>query len=361
MYNFRNFANVANLVFGRGSFHQLGPILEQRRKHTSDFFIFFVDDVFKGKALVQKIPLQGQDTILWISAQEEPKTSIVDQLTQQIRDNFNTLPIGVIGIGGGTLMDYAKAISLTLTNPGSSTQYQGLDLIQNKGVWCACIPTLSGTGAEVSMTAVLSGPEKKLGIKCNYTVPDQIVLDAELTQGVPPHQRFYTGMDCYIHAVEALTGHCRSVLGDAYGEKSLAMCRDVFLNHENTYVPEVNEKLMIASYLGGLSLTYAQVGVCHALSYGLSHSLKYPHGIANCICFNQLEDYYGDTVHTFHQMVEQHQIPIPQHITKALPEEKLLALAKVAYDLDHMWLHALGEDWKEKMTLEKLMDLYARL
>lgn len=361
MHNFRNFTNVANFVFGKGSFNQLGPILDQRRNSTSAFFIFFVDDVFKGEALEQKIPLQGQDTILWISAQEEPKISIVDQITQQIRDNFNTLPTGVIGIGGGTLMDYAKAISLTLTNPGSSKQYQGLDLIKNKGVWCVCIPTISGTGAEVSMTAVLSGPKRKLGIKSNYTVPDQIVLDAELTKSVPSHQRFYTGMDCYIHAVEALTGHCRNALGDAYGEKSLALCRDVFLNHENKYTPEVSEKLMIASYLGGLSLTYAQVGVCHALSYGLSHILKYPHGIANCICFNQLEDYYGDAVKTFRQMVEQHQIPLPQHITKALPEEKLVALAQVAYDLEHMWLHALGEDWKEKMSMEKLIELYARL
>ena len=361
MSTFRNFANVGNFVFGNSSLNTLDNILHERRTYQGDSFIFLVDDVFKGKELEKRIPARAEDTITWISTKEEPKTSKVDQITQQIHDNFPSLPAGIIGIGGGTVMDYAKAISLTLTNPGPSEQYQGLDLIKNKGIWCACIPTLSGTGSEVSMTAVLSGPTQKLGIKCNYTVPDQIVLDPELTQGVSPHQRFYTGMDCYIHAVEALTGHCRNALGDAYGEKSLALCRDVFLNHENKYTPVVAEKLMLASYLGGLSLTYSQVGICHALSYGLSHVLGYAHGIGNCICFNQLEDYYGEDVAVFHQMVEKHQIPIPQHITKTLPEEKLVAMAEVAYALDHMWLHALGKDWKERITMGKLVDLYSRL
>lgn len=361
MSGFRNFFNVNNFIFGKGSFNELGNVLEKKRKEIPSFFIFIVDDVFRGKALESRIPLSGDDYIIWLGTRDEPKTSVVDQLTAQILNDHDKLPAGIIGIGGGIMMDYAKAISLTLTNPGPSESYQGLDLIKYKGVWSACIPTIAGTGAEVSMTAVLSGPEKKLGIKCDYAVASQIILDPELCRGVPPAQRFYTGMDSYIHAVEALTGHCRNTFGDAYGEKSLEMCQDVFLNYENSYHPEADEKLMVASYLGGLSLTYSQVGVCHALSYGLSHVLGTHHGIANCICFNHLEQYYGDYVDEFHRMLEMHKIDLPQGITRDLPREKLTEMAKIAYALDHMWLHALGEDWKNKLDIETLEGLFARL
>ncbi len=85
------------------------------------------------------------------------------------------LPAGIVGIGGGTLMDIAKATSLMFTNEGSSVQYQGLNLIKKPGIYHCGVPTISGTGAEVSMTAVLTGPVKKLGLKCDWTVlrPDR--------------------------------------------------------------------------------------------------------------------------------------------------------------------------------------------
>jgi len=85
------------------------------------------------------------------------------------------------------------------------------------------------------------------------------------------------------------------------------------------------------------------------------------HGLANCICFNHLEDFYGDYVGEFHQMLKRHKIELPQGITKDLPREKLTEMAQVAYALDHMWLHALGEDWQNKIDIKTLEDLFARL
>ena len=83
-------------------------------------------------------------------------------------------------------MDIAKALSLMLTNEGSSTLYQGLNLIKKPGIYHVGVPTISGTGAEVSMTAVLTGPVKKLGLKCEWTVFNQIVLDPELIATCTP-------------------------------------------------------------------------------------------------------------------------------------------------------------------------------
>ena len=85
---------------------------------------------------------------------------------------------------------------------------------------------------------------------------------------VPAEQRFYTGMDCYIHCVESLEGTYLNSFSRAYGEKAMDLCRDVFLADPE----DADDKLMMASYCGGMSIAYSQVGICHALSYGLSFS-----------------------------------------------------------------------------------------
>jgi 3-deoxy-alpha-D-manno-octulosonate 8-oxidase len=360
IYAFRNFKNVAYFAFGRGTFDRLDEVLAPRRKGRESFVVFLVDDVFRDKPLRERIPAQAKDQLIWVSVKEEPTTRMVDQYRDEILASAESLPDAVVGIGGGSVMDYAKAVALMLTNPGSSASYQGLDLIKSPGVFKVCVPTLSGTGAEVSMTTVLSGPEKKLGIKCDYTMPDQVLLDPDLTEGVPQDQRFFTGMDCYIHAVECLTGTWRNAYSDAFAEKSLDLCREVFLDEEGSS-DEAAEKLMIASYLGGMSVTYSQVGVCHALSYGLSFVLHTRHGLANCIAFNCLEDVYPEGVRDFHAMVEKQGIELPQGVTADLSDAQLALMVDTALALEHMWDHAFGKDWRSRVTPDWIRDLFLRM
>jgi 3-deoxy-alpha-D-manno-octulosonate 8-oxidase len=360
IYTFRNFRTVAYFAFGRGTFDRLDEILAPRRKARESYVVFLVDDVFRSRPLRERIPLRGSDRIVWVSVEEEPTTCLVDRLRDEILGYADSLPDAVVGIGGGSVMDIAKAVALMLTNPGSSAGYQGLDLIQNPGVFKVCIPTLSGTGAEVSMTSVLVGPEKKLGIKCDYTMPDQVVLDPDLIAGAPREQRFYTGMDCYIHAVESLNGTWRNAYSDAFAEKSLSLCREVFLASDGPS-PEADEKLMIASYLGGMSVTYSQVGVCHALSYGLSFVLHTRHGLANCIAFNRLEDVCPEGVREFHAMVERQGIELPEGLTAGLPDGEIDRMVNTALRLEHMWDHAFGKSWREKVTPEWIRGLFLRM
>ena len=275
--SFRNFPMVPRVVYGRGSFNQLGDILALKRLGDKAPFIFLVDDVFKGKeSLISRIPLQHNDKIIYISAEEEPKTIYVDAIRDDIRKEFNETPSGIIGIGGGTMLDYAKAVALMLTNPGSSADYQGWDLVKQQGVYHVGIPTISGTGAEVSRTTVLTGPERKLGMNSDYTPFDQVVLDPSLLEGVPTNQWFYTGMDCYIHCIESLTGTYINAFSQSYGEKSLDLCREVYLE-KDSIDEDSQDKLMMASWHGGMSIAYSQVGVAHAMSYGLSYLLGTKH------------------------------------------------------------------------------------
>jgi 3-deoxy-alpha-D-manno-octulosonate 8-oxidase len=107
-------------------------------------------------------------------------------------------------------------------------------------------------------------------------------------------------MDCYIHCVESLAGTYLNEFSKAYGEKALDLCRQVFLENH----PDAADKLMMASFFGGMSIAYSQVGACHALSYGLSFLLGIHHGVGCCIAFDALEAYYPDGVKEFRCMME---------------------------------------------------------
>jgi 3-deoxy-alpha-D-manno-octulosonate 8-oxidase len=358
---FRNFKMVSKVVFGRGCFSQLEDILKEQRENSKSVMVFLVDDAFENAALKDRLPMKEHDLLIWVNVDEEPKTSYVDQLTTQVKKymvgKFGRRPDGVIGIGGGSAMDLAKAVSLMLNNEGSSADYQGWDLIKNPAVYHCAVPTLSGTGAEVSRTTVLTGPEKKLGLNSDYTVFDQVVLDPELIAGAPNPQRFYTGMDCYIHCVESLEGTYLNTFSRAYGEKAMELCRDVFLTDDE----EADDKLMMASYCGGMSIAYSQVGVCHALSYGLSFVLGLHHGIGNCVAFDYLDEFYPQGVKEFRQMMERQGIDLPRNLVNAVTDEQVNTMIDVSLVLEPLWENALGKDWKSIMTREKIRELFLKM
>lgn len=354
---FRNFSIVPNIMFGRGSFNQLDAVLAPHRVTPGSYMVFILDDVFQEKELESRMPLQNEDLILHVNVDDEPKTSYIDTLVEKILAYKEIKPDGIIGIGGGSTLDIAKAVSLMLNNPGSAADYQGWDLIQNPSVYHVAVPTLAGTGAEISRTAILTGPEKKLGINSDHTLYHQILLDPELLAGVPKEQWFYTGMDCYIHDVESLTGTYINEFSKAYGEKSLDLCRQVFLEDHN----DKDDKLMMASYFGGMSIAYSQVGACHALSYGLSYVLGIHHGIGCCIAFDVLEEFYPDGVHEFRLMMDKHKIALPKKLTAQMDEQAIELMVTTALNLTPLWENCLGKNWKEVMTKERCKELYRRI
>src|ERR1700712_896078 len=355
---FRNFKMVSYVVYGRGSFNQLDEILAPHRKGDAPM-IFLVDHFFENKPLAGRVPLRGKDKIIFVDVTNEPKTKYVDQLANELKESFGTVS-GVVGIGGGAAMDLAKAVSLMMTNRGSSADYQGWDLVKVAGVYKVGIPTLSGTGAEVSRTTVLTGPTRKLGMNSDFTPFDQIVLDPELTKNAPANQRFYTGMDCYIHCIESLQGTYLNEFSKSYGEKALQLCQKVFVE-KNGWDDECDDMLMMASYAGGMSIAYSQVGVAHAVSYGLSYLLGTKHGIGNCIVMNHLEEYYPAGVKEFKHMVAKNNIDIPKGICNGLGDDDFDKMINVSLGMKPLWENALGKDWEKIMTRDKLRKLYERL
>ena len=227
----RNARNVGRYIFGPGSISDLGDILSRKRVSPNDSVVYFLDEYFNNNPnSLGNLPFEKGDQLIYVSTEEEPTTQYVNDLFTHTISTHHGAPCALVGIGGGVTLDVTKAISNLLTNGGHAEDYQGWDLVRRPGIYKVGIPTLSGTGAEATRTCVITNKESglKLGMNSDYTVYDQLILDPNLTVTVPRDQYFYTGMDAWIHSVEALNGSYRNPVGDAFSAQAIQLCQEVF-------------------------------------------------------------------------------------------------------------------------------------
>src|SRR5690606_8971809 len=178
----------------------------------------------------------------------------------------------------------------------------------------------------------------------------------DLTRTVPKEQWFHTGMDCFIHCVESLSGTYLNAFSQSYGEKAMELCKEVFLGDIGAL--ESRDKLMMASWHGGMSIAYSQVGIAHAMSYGLSYRLGIRHGLGTCLVFQHLGKYYPEGVALFDQMVKKHGIALPQGVCSELKQEDFDIMVNVSLGLEALWENALGRDWKDVIYPESLEAMF---
>ena len=119
---FRNLKAVGRVLYGRNSFDQLDDLLGELRVQEDSYVLFLVDEYFDGKDFMKRIPLHSQDILKIIDITEEPKTKTVDEIVAEVKSLRKVNPVSVVGIGGGSVMDYAKSTRLMFNNEGSSAQ-----------------------------------------------------------------------------------------------------------------------------------------------------------------------------------------------------------------------------------------------
>ncbi len=348
---------VPRVLFGDRCFNDLDRFIAELFMNKKQYSLYIIDSVHQETGLRERLKYTSEDLIIEFNASmNEPKTSDVDIICKKIAElKGNEIPQVVVGIGGGSTLDVAKAVSIMLTNPGSSADYQGYDLVNNLPVPKIAVPTLSGTGAESTRTAVLTSPKRKFGINSKYSMYNAIILDPELLETVPADQEFFSGMDNFIHSVEALNGSAMNAMGKPYAIQAKTATEDFFLK-EKKY-----DEFMVGSFLGGCSIANSSVGICHALSYGIGFILGYRHGIANSIVFSHLHEFYGEDVIKFHQMVEKNNIEIPSDVTSNVTPEQLEKMITVTYTLEKDLISALGPDYRKILTPEKIIKLYEKM
>ncbi|MDD5392909.1 MAG: iron-containing alcohol dehydrogenase family protein [Thiothrix sp.] len=359
----RNVRNVLRYTVGEGALSELPKLLAARRSEGTYSIVFFIDAFFKSQPdIIARLGITSDDKTVFVATEEEPSTDAIDQITIQLRDIGFAQPCAIVGMGGGITMDVAKAVSNLLTNGGKAEDYQGWDLIKTPGIYKVAIPTLSGTGAEATRTCVMTNKRTslKLGMNSDFTVYDQIVMDPMLTATVPRSQYFYTGMDAYIHCVEALAGNYRNAIGDAYSRETINLCRQVFLEGD-MMSPLNRERLMVASYLGGCAIATSYVGLVHPFSAGLSVVLGLHHCVANCIVMRAMQPYYPKEFDEFWKMVEKQEVDIPEGIARNLSDYQYEQLYASTIIHQKPLTNALGEEYRNTLTKEKVTKIFKQM
>lgn len=359
----KNVRNVSRYVVGRGSLSELPKLVAARKAQVAGPAVYFVDEFFEGRAdTLGNVGLGAADKVVFVTTRDEPTTNLVDDLVALLRGAACAQPAVIVGMGGGSTMDVAKAVSNLLTNGGRAADYQGWDLVKVPGIYKIAVPTLSGTGAEATRTCVMTnkGTGLKLGMNSDYTVYDQIVMDPDLTGTVPSNQYFYTGMDAYIHCVEALAGSYRNAIGDAYSRETINLCRQVFLEGD-MMAPENRERMMVASYLGGCAIATSYVGLVHPFSAGLSVVLGLHHCVANCIVMGAMKAYYPTQVAEYSAMVERQRVRIPQSVCRSLTDEQYDQLYAATVIHQKPLTNALGDNFLDVLTKEKVISLFREM
>ena len=354
---YRNTKNVPYYVFGQGSLAQLGDLLKPRREAVDGPVVFFVDHFFRDHELIGRLGMEKDDQLHFVDSSSEPEVEHIDAFKAAIVEADDRLPCCVVGVGGGATLDTAKAVANLLTNPGKAEDYQGWELVKHPAVYKLGIPTLSGTGSECSRTCVLTNiPKKlKLGMNSDYTVFDQLLLDPDLLATVPRDQYFYTGIDTFMHCVESLNGSYRNAIIDAFSVRAVQLCEEIFLSDDMMSEPN-REKMMIASYIGGMAA--GNVGVIHPFSAGLGVVLHVAHGLGNCLALNVLEDIYPKEYKQFRTMIERQGVHLPTGICQGLTEEQYEGLYQGCIVHEKPLTNALGPDFKKILTKENLIERY---
>ena len=192
----------------------------------------------------------------------------------------------VIGIGGGSVLDVAKLLSVLCIDAAPSLDALLAGEKPQRRTRSILIPTTAGTGSEATPNAILAIPEKetKVGIISPVMLPDVVALLPELTTSMPAHIASSTGIDALCHLIECFTANVANPVSDNY---ALIGMKKLFANLETTLREPENLQarleMLWASYYGGASIAHAGTHLVHALSYPLGGKYHLPHGVANAI------------------------------------------------------------------------------
>ncbi len=193
---------------------------------------------------------------------------------------------GVIGFGGGSSMDVAKAVSYFSINDVDIKECYGVNNLKNDRCPLIQIPTTAGTGSEVTPIAIFTlENQQKMGIVDPCLYADCAILDAELTIGLPKNITAYSGIDAMVHAIEAYTTKIKkNPLSDALAKKALFLLghniKEAVNNPENK---KARESMLLGSMLAGMAFANAPCAAVHALAYPIGAKFHVPHGLSNSL------------------------------------------------------------------------------
>lgn len=207
----------------------------------------------------------------------------------------------IIGFGGGSSLDCAKAVAAKVARPDLSiSDMQGVLKIRKKTPFMVLIPTTAGTGSETTIASVVTDSQThhKYAINDFVLIPDVAVLDPQLTLSLPPQLTASTGMDALTHAIEAYIGQSTTAYTRTEALEAIRLIHENLLvayQDGNNLTARAN--LLKASYLAGDAFSKSYVGYVHAIAHSLGGKYNLPHGKTNATLLPVVLKAYGASIY----------------------------------------------------------------
>lgn len=249
-------------------------------------------------SLEEALQKNGIFYIIYDKTVPNPTTLNVEEARQLYKENRCK---ALIGFGGGSSMDCAKAVGARIAKPRKSLgQMAGILRVGKKLPLFIAVPTTAGTGSETTLAAVITDAQTrhKYAINDFPLIPGYAVLDPEITVSLPPFITATTGMDALTHAVEAYIGNSTTHATRSY---ALRAVRLIFRNLDRAYQKgddlRARKNMLIASYYAGCAFTQSYVGYVHAVAHSLGGQYDVPHGLANAVLLPHVLKAYGKSIY----------------------------------------------------------------
>jgi len=264
------------LSFGFGTIGELGTEAKGLGMKKA---IVVTDKVMVSTGIVKRVrdALADVDADIYDQVEPEPRIDVAQAVADRVRAGKYD---GVVGVGGGSSMDMAKVAAGFATNDGPALSYVGNNLFQNKPLPSVMIPTTAGTGAELTVTSMVTVGGHKQWINSPLLLPTVALVDPELTMSMPPGVTAATGMDALCHNTEAYLSSLASPITDAAALEGIGL---IVRNLEKAYSDGSNRKareaMSLGALMGGIALQ-ARMVYGHSIGYTIATRFRLAHGVS---------------------------------------------------------------------------------
>jgi len=293
MYRLKSVLKVPELiVFGTNTIEELGDYAINFGKKVA--FLYGGESLKKSgnyDRIIKAVNKNGTHIEKIGGITHDPDELLVKDYVNRIKD-FN--PDVIIGVGGGSVIDTAKAVSIIIPNGGEVRDYWEGKAFTKPSIPYIAVPTTSGTGSEVTKNAVITNVEKtsKKSIRSNYMIPNIALIDPSLTVGALTSVTANTGLDALIQNLEGYTSKNSGPITDTFAIKGIELSSKYLLRAiEDPMDIEARESLSLSSLYGGITLANAGLGLAHGLSHPIGIKFGIPHGRACAIVMAKVIEY----------------------------------------------------------------------
>lgn len=275
---------VPRIVLGWGALTELNNLTKELGLRK---VLVITDQGLAQAGLLERLEevLQAADVAVEVfdAVEAEPSVATVQKASNLLRE---VRPDGVIGFGGGSCLDAAKAASVAAVHDVPIEEQLGMDNVPGPGLTTILIPTTAGTSSEITQVAVLTDEDgSKKVMYSSFLLADVGLVDPELTVGLPARQTAATGLDTLVHAIESYVSILRNPLSDLCAERAIrliaANLRTAVLKGRHS--PEARYNMSLAATIAGFAFANSSVGAVHAISLPFGTKYKVGHGEANAV------------------------------------------------------------------------------